>query len=123
MKFQEYWNKTHCRYMVEDEYSKWLDKHLDIISHSKTSILDLGCGVGTDSIYLVGKGFDVLACDFSQAALEKINKSYSSIKTMLLDISKKLPFDNSSFDIIIADLSLHYFDEQTTKNIMKEIKS
>lgn len=41
---------------------------------------------------------------------------------MQIDISQTLPFEDKTFDLIIADLSLHYFDEQTTKNIMQEIK-
>ena len=41
---------------------------------------------------------------------------------MLLDISEPLPFANDSFDLIVADLSLHYFDEKTTENIMGEIE-
>ena len=47
---------------------------------------------------------------------------FKNVKTKVLDISEPLPFKNTSFDLIIADLSLHYFDEKTTKNIMKEIK-
>ena len=95
---------------------------MDIINNCKTDILDLGCGIGCDSMYLQKKGFNVVACDFSQVALDRLNKDANKINTLLLDISKKLPFKESSFDIIIADLSLHYFDEETTRNIMKEIK-
>ena len=34
-------------------------------------VLDLGSGVGRDSVYLASKGFDVLACDFDQRALTR----------------------------------------------------
>ena len=34
-------------------------------------VLDLGSGVGRDSVYLASKGFDVLACDFDQKALKR----------------------------------------------------
>ena len=40
---------------------------------------------------------------------------------MLFDISKGLPFDDNSINIIIADLSLHYFDKATTKAIFEDI--
>lgn len=34
-------------------------------------VIDLGCGEGRDSVYLAGKGFDVLGVDVSHAALER----------------------------------------------------
>jgi SAM-dependent methyltransferase len=43
-------------------------------------VLDLGSGVGRDSVYLASKGFDVLACDFDQKALtrtQEMAKLYS----------------------------------------------
>ena len=123
MDFQEYWDKSFEIYSVnKEEYSQWLVKYINIIKNCKTSVLDLGCGVGCDSILLTENGFDVIACDFSKIALGRLNRDNKNIKTLLLDISKPLPFENNSFDVVVADLSLHYFDEQTTKNIMQEIK-
>lgn len=33
-----------------------------------------------------------------------------------------MPFEDESIGLIIADLSLHYFNDETTKNVIKEIK-
>ena len=33
-----------------------------------------------------------------------------------------MPFEDGSFEIVIADLSLHYFDSKITRQIMAEIK-
>ncbi len=35
---------------------------------------------------------------------------------------KKFPIDDKKYSLIIADLSLHYFNNETTIHIMKEIK-
>lgn len=35
------------------------------------SVLELGCGTGTDSIYLAKKGFHVVGVDFSPTAIER----------------------------------------------------
>lgn len=122
MKFQDFWNKSFETYNVDmQEYSKWLEKYNDIFKNCETEILDLGCGVGCDSIYLFEKGFNIIACDFSKVALDILKKNNSKIKTKLIDITKKLPFKNNNFDVIIADLTLHYFNEQTTKSIIDEI--
>lgn len=123
MKFKEDWNKIHEKFFsCEIKYDDWLDKYKNLLERCKSSILDLGCGTGNDTLYLVERGFKVISCDYSEVALEKIKKVIPKAETCLLDISKKLPFKNESFDIIIADLSLHYFDDKTTKSIMGEIK-
>ena len=123
MEFSDYWNETHKKYYTgKIIYDNWLDDYKQILSKIKTSVLDLGCGTGNDTLYLVERGFKVIACDYSETALDKIRKELNKIETRLVDISEKLPFGDNCFDLIIADLSLHYFDEKTTKNIMKEIK-
>lgn len=37
-------------------------------------ILDLGCGEGRDAIYLLGKGYNVLAVDYSSSVIDKCNE-------------------------------------------------
>ena len=85
-------------------------------------IIDLGCGAGGDTLYLTERGHKIVACDYSEEALKIVNKFRPEVKTIQMDISKTLPFEEESAEIIIADLSLHYFNDETTKNIVKEIK-
>ncbi|MBP3581273.1 MAG: class I SAM-dependent methyltransferase, partial [Clostridia bacterium] len=123
MEFLDFWNNAFRTYKVDKiKYAKWLDAYQDIIKSCKTSALDLGCGAGSDSYYLTQKGLDVIACDYSPVALETAIKEAPKAKTMLVDVSKPLPFDDNSFDLVVADLSLHYFDTETTIKIMQEIK-
>ena len=123
MAFEEYWNNTHQKYNNDKPvYDNWLDKYLQLFKYVKTPILDLGSGTGNDTLYLVEKGLDVIACDYSEDALKILEKYIPNAKTKLVDISNKLPFKDGEFEIIIADLSLHYFDNNTTIEIMKEIK-
>lgn len=123
MDFKEYWNEVHKKYANDKiVYDNWLDNYKDIINKCHTPVLDLGCGCGNDTLYLKEKGFDVIACDYSEYALKFILKNIDGVEVKLLDISKPLPFKDESFDLIIADLSLHYFSSDTTLKIMKEIK-
>ena len=123
VKFQEFWNKSFETYSTDGKiYSSWLDKYVDAIDRCKTKALDLGCGVGYDSYYLTQKGLEVIACDFSEVALSRLKENVKDVETMLLDISEKLPFEDEAFDLVIADLSLHYFDTKTTEKIMAEIE-
>ncbi len=123
MQFKDYWENTHQKYSQgKIVYDNWLDSYKSVLDECKTTVLDLGCGTGNDTLYLTEKGFKVIACDYSEVALAKIKNVFTDVETKLVDISERLPFGDNSFDLIIADLSLHYFDEQTTKSIMKEIK-
>ena len=123
MAFEDFWNKTFKEQAGDKPvFDDWLDKYLNILKKASTPILDLGCGKGNNALYLTEKGFNVVACDYSKEAIKSLKKFVPKAKTKLVDISKKLPFNNQEFEIIIADLSLHYFDSKTTMQIMEEIK-
>ena len=123
MAFENYWNDVFNKQKGDMPiYDDWLDKYLSEIKDVSTPILDLGCGMGNNSLYLTQKGFNVIACDYSYVALESVNKNIPTATTKYVDISKKLPFKNMEFSVVVADLSLHYFDNKTTIKIMKEIK-
>lgn len=114
------WSKKRASVPV---YDNWLDDYIDIINENKgIEILDLGCGIGADTLYLIEKGFNVLSCDFSNEALKSIRENIPNSKTEYLDMQKTFSFENESYSLIIADLSLHYFDNETTIHIMNEIK-
>lgn len=113
MKFKEYWDETHKKYsMGKIVYDNWLDEYKDILDNCKTKVLDLGCGEGNDTLYLTERGFKVIVCDYSEIALNHVKQELANVETIQLDISENLPFKENTFDLIIADLSLHYFDEK-----------
>ena len=123
MQFKDYWDKTHKTYSVgKITHDNWLDDYKHVLDNCKTEVLDLGCGVGNDTLYLTERGFKVIACDYSDVALKHLKEQLKSVETKWIDISNPLPFKDTTFDLVIADLSLHYFDEKTTIEIMKEIK-
>ncbi len=104
-------------------YDLWLEEYENILKDNQsTEILDLGCGNGADTLYLITKKYKVLSCDFSKEALKNIKENIPNSKTKHLNMQEKFPFKDNSFSVIIADLSLHYFDENTTFQIMREIK-
>jgi len=121
---KQYWNNIYENVKQKKlRYDLWLDKYKCILDKSKEqSIIDLGCGSGGDSLYLMERGYKVIACDYSEEALNIVNKYLLEVETMQFDVSKTLPFEDESIEIIIADLSLHYFNNDTTKIIVKEIK-
>lgn len=122
-KYLSMWDNWSKRRASLPVYDNWLDDYEEILSKYKdTEILDLGCGIGADTLYLVERGYHVLSCDFSNEALKSIQKNIPGSKTKYLDLFEDFPFKDSTYSIIIADLSLHYFDRKTTIHIMREIK-
>ena len=114
------WSKRRSSVPV---YDLWLDEYKDILGQNKDKeILDLGCGIGADTLYLLERGYNVLSCDFSTEALKSIQDNIPNSKTLYLDMMKKFPIEDNTYSLIIADLSLHYFDNETTIHIMREIK-
>ena len=120
---KQYWDNIYeSKKEKKPIYDLWLDKYKYILDKRKEqSIIDLGCGAGGDSLYLMERGYKVIACDYSEEALNIVNKYLPEVETMQFDVSKTLPFEDESIEIIIADLSLHYFNEEITNNIVKEI--
>lgn len=121
---KDHWNNEFEKYeSKKPKYDLWLDKYADILEQSKdTPIIDLGCGLGSDSLYLLERGYKVISCDVSDVALERVKVNVSGSQTMLVDMLEGLPFHDLTAKVIVADLSLHYFCWKDTVKIIGEIK-
>ena len=115
------YKQTHNKgYLWEySKYSPVAEKFLNDNNVTvNNTILDLGCGEGRDAIYLLNKGYNVTAIDYSQTAINKCNElTNNKFKTNFkqLDI-----FDNSfsnKYDYIYSISVLHMFllDEHRDK--------
>lgn len=89
----------------------------------QSKILELGCGVGRDAVFLHRHGHDVVATDSSEIAIEQDLDHFGelNIKFIVLDIQDPLPYKPESFDVVYANLSLHYYSHQKTREIIEEI--
>lgn len=118
------WNELHSHYDRENiKYDDWLDSFESIISNCTTPIIDLGCGSGNDTLYLIEKGKKVIPCDYSENAIQNIKNNFPEVdRAECFDMTKGLPFDDDFTDIIISDLSMHYFTEEKTFALLCEMK-
>ncbi len=68
------------------------------------NVLELGAGLGRDSIYFAINSIKLKALDYSSSAIEIINQKIDRndlsklISTKLFDVRKKLPFKDNSFE-------------------------
>jgi SAM-dependent methyltransferase len=104
-------------------YDLWLDKHAGMLEASRDRpILDLGCGLGNDSLCLTERGFQVVSCDISESAVAAVKKHVPDARCMAFDMLEGLPFEDDSFSVVIADLCLHYFSWDDTARTVRDIR-
>lgn len=115
-KNDEYWKK-HINDELEDDI--WIEDYKQDLKGTG-KCLDLGCGIGQYSKVLLEYGYDVTSADISDIALNKVKEFNDTI--VKVDMQKQLPFEDKQFDLVFANLSIHYFSNQDTKKLMLEIK-
>ena len=86
-------------------------KALKIFKNNKTNkIVELGAGLGRDSIYFAKNSIYVEALDYSQSGIKNINQKIKQnnlsnlIKTKIFDVRKTLPFKNNSIEGIYSHM-------------------
>ena len=124
---KEYWNDTYWSDNIKNNKTdflkdNWMEKYKNEINNLEYKVaIDLGCGIGQDTKWLLDRGFDVTSCDISDIALNKLKELVPNSKTMQVDVKEKLPFEDNSIGLINANLSIHYFNMETTIKIFNEI--
>lgn len=82
---------------------------------SRIRMLDLGCGMGRHSLLFAENGFEVTALDSSESGLRKLEASAAErgleIEVVHADLTK-LPFDDGSFDAVLAYHSIYHVDSE-----------
>ena len=97
---QEYWNEGYWKRVINNQKNSfknrnWLDKYKEIINKiAGNSAVDLGCGIGQDTKWLIDNGFDVISCDISNIALEKLKELIPNSKTLQIDIRETRKFNS-----------------------------
>ena len=84
-------------------------------------MLELGCGIGLDTAWLQDTGCALASTDRSLERLAQNKRKHQDCCFVRLDHTRSLPFPDGMFSIVVSGLSLHYFDEQTTRSIAGEI--
>ena len=110
------------------ESSEPAKKSLKIFQENNiNTIIELGAGLGRDSIYFSINNLSVTSLDYSQSGINIINKKINkdklkNIKTKVFDIRQKLPFEDNSIDGCFSHmLYCMALSNQNLFNLNKEI--
>jgi SAM-dependent methyltransferase len=106
----------------------WLPRHVLVpAGGARPRALDLGCGAGHDTAWLLAQGFEVTATDLSENAVElarRRNPGARFLRTDFRDLDRVLPVSGDlegGWHLIVASLSLHYFGLADTLRVFGAI--
>jgi len=122
---EKIWDHSHIKHFKGVvKYDNWLNNSFmdDIITNCNDEIIDLGCGQGNNTLYLIEKNKNVISCDISNEALKIVKNNIKNSNVVKLNMLDGLPFVDNFTSLIISDLSLQYFSFEDTKKIIKDLK-
>lgn len=108
------------KYTIE-KYDSWLERWLPTVGCPAAVVLDIGCGPGLDSQLLTAQGLSVHACDISDEAIAESRKLNPSVPHAKADARDLAPYPDSTFDLVVASLSLHYLDREDSHRAFQAV--
>jgi len=112
--------------LVHSREQKILRKIFDRIEETSGLALDLPCGYGRFSSFLLDKGFGLINCDISLAMVERANESASKQSASITggavaDAASGLPFKEAVFSLVFSMRFFHHVhSSQDRRKILDE---
>ncbi len=102
----------------------WLDRWLaQIHAHAPDGrVLEIGCGHGDDTATLAAAGLSVQAFDLSPAAVAMARRRVPQARIGCQDVRAPWPADAHGLGVVLASLSLHYFDGDETVALAARVR-
>ena len=102
----------------------WLERWLPrIAEHAKRKpILELGCGPGDDTSTLAQAGHEIVALDLSAECVAQVRQKVPSAHVYYQDVRAPFPVTPGGTAVVIASLSLHYFEWPETIELIERIR-
>lgn len=112
------------KFMDISRYHNGLTLFCEKLSNEKTRLLELGCGPGNVTRYLLNKrpDFQILATDLAPNMLKLAQENCPEIETQILDC-RQLDTLESQFDAIVAAFCLPYLDKNDVSALFKSMKT
>lgn len=102
----------------EKKFRQLALKNLDI--HPDSRILDLCCGAGQTTKFLVNYSQQVSGLDISTVSLEKARKNVPKAE-FIEGFAQKMPFSDNFFDFVHTSVALHEMTTVELEEIFKEV--
>src|SRR5260370_25973962 len=75
-----------------------------------------------DGARLAGEGYSVTAIDLSGEAIGQAQAKFgSTVRFMVADITRRLPFPDDGFDAVMSNVAVHMFPDAVTRAVFAEV--
>ncbi|HVL38508.1 MAG TPA: class I SAM-dependent methyltransferase [Fimbriimonadaceae bacterium] len=98
-----------------------LFEHLEGVLPAGADALDLGCGVGHGTLFLLERGFRVTAVDAESRALDILRSRVSSAHRVSLIASRFEDFEPPPCDLVLAFFSLFFMPAEAFKTFWQKL--
>jgi SAM-dependent methyltransferase len=102
-----------------EAYGRYMGRYADPLAEefaafagvgAGATVLDVGCGPGALTAYLLSTGCAVAAIDPSPPFVEAIRERFPDIE-VLNGTAEELPYETASFDVTLAQLVVHFMTD------------
>lgn len=112
----DHYNAWADQYDQDINRTRDLDKKITIESLSSIDfleVLELGCGTGKNSEWLITRAHRLVGLDFSKNMLERAKNKIMSDKATFIraDLNEKWPVKDNSFDLAVINLTLEHIED------------
>jgi ubiquinone/menaquinone biosynthesis C-methylase UbiE len=124
----ETWNKVaklyEDKFMDLDLYNDTYDKFCELLSRKNPAILEIGCGPGNITKYLLAKrpDFEILGTDISPNMIELAKINCPNAKFEVMD-SREIENLKTKFDAIVCGFCLPYLSESDAEKLIADSKN
>lgn len=87
---------------------------------SETKVLDLCCGSGQATQFLVQYSQDLTGLDISPVSLERAKRNVPQAKYVEA-MAQDMPFPNAQFDLVHTSVAMHEMKPSVLRQILKEV--
>jgi ubiquinone/menaquinone biosynthesis C-methylase UbiE len=116
MDIQNAYNEWSEIYDTNENRTRDLDQKVtrDTLADQRfNSILELGCGTGKNTAFLIQIGRQVHALDFSQGMIERAKEKAKAenIRFSVTDLTQRWPCEDNAYDLITCNLVLEHIQD------------
>jgi SAM-dependent methyltransferase len=118
------WEAVHVAELEDERAVSDFAREVCALLPESSRVLELGCATGEDSAYFASRGHEVLGIDFAEGAITEARKRQAGVTDLTFetaDLSKPFDLPDDCQDLIYARLSLHYFSDDDTRAIFREM--
>lgn len=105
-------------------YRELLKEHRSLLGEGIRNVLDIGCGTGALALAFSELGYEVTAVDASAAMvmIARRNLRGTGVSVVQGDFFEKLPFEDRSFDLLVASYVAHGHKHEGREKFYKECR-